>query len=463
MIKKFVSIKNVGRYRDCRAHGDVDLKKNTLVLGANGVGKTTICSILRSLNTNDPSHIIGRKTIDSRQQPFVELIVDGRLRRFDGMSWSENYPHLAIFDSEFVTQNVHSGEVVEIDQRRNLYRVIIGDAGVQLASEESNRVKKGRKKMAEVRAVANEIRARVPQGMAFEEFMSLPVDPEIDTKIDDQEQTLRTLRDAQQISTLSALTAFDLPRLPDGFRELLAKTIDDIAEDAETRLAEHVSFHRMGTAARKWIAEGLQHGNDASCPFCGQDIRNRPLIRAYRAVFSQEYEALRQETRSMRREIEERFGEGAVGRLTTLAAQNQGAVEIWRRYCDIGPAPLDLPDAIPEAIRELRIAGLALLELKSQRPLNIIRCNASDFSSAVVSFREAESQARVLASGITEANAVIDVTKRKAGSTNESAAYANLARLKAIKLRHSRRVAELCAIHGRLTRRLSENAIFVQI
>ncbi len=32
--------------------------------------------------------------------------------------------------------------------------------------------------MAEVRAVANEIRARVPQGMAFEEFMSLPVDPE---------------------------------------------------------------------------------------------------------------------------------------------------------------------------------------------------------------------------------------------------------------------------------------------
>ena len=51
--------------------------------------------------------------------------------RFDGAAWSAPYPHLAIFGGVFITENVHSGEVVEVDNRRNLYRVIIGELGEQ--------------------------------------------------------------------------------------------------------------------------------------------------------------------------------------------------------------------------------------------------------------------------------------------------------------------------------------------
>jgi ABC-type cobalamin/Fe3+-siderophores transport system ATPase subunit len=33
-----------------------------MLLGANGFGKTTLCAILRSLQTGDADHVIGRKT-----------------------------------------------------------------------------------------------------------------------------------------------------------------------------------------------------------------------------------------------------------------------------------------------------------------------------------------------------------------------------------------------------------------
>ena len=407
MIRKFISIKSVGRFQDCRAHGDVELKRNTLIFGANGVGKTTICSILRSLEINDPSYIIGRKTIDSGQQPTVELLVNGGLRRFDGVSWSESYPHLKIFDSEFVSQNVHSGEIVEINHRRNLYRVIIGEAGIQLARQEADLARQSRAKTSEITTVANEIRASVPQGMGLEEFMGLPADPAIDAKIATQKRTVLAYGQAQQIVQRAPLSEILLPRLPEGFRELLSRTIDDIAEDAEAYLTEHLAAHRMGTAGGNWIAEGLKHAKGSSCPFCGQDIRDLPLIGAFRTVFSRDYKAFRDDIRAMRGEIEARFGEREIGRLTTLAEQNRGAAEFWGRYCNLGSTPLDIPDEIPEVIRRLHHAASALLELKARSPLEPVQCSQADFGSAFAAFQRAESKAQVLASAVTSANEAI--------------------------------------------------------
>ena len=57
MIKKFVEIKNVGKFEDCSAKGDVELKKLNVVYAENGCGKTTICDILRSLKTGVADYI----------------------------------------------------------------------------------------------------------------------------------------------------------------------------------------------------------------------------------------------------------------------------------------------------------------------------------------------------------------------------------------------------------------------
>ena len=49
MLKKFVSIRNVGDFRHSPGSGDTTLQKLTPVHGDNGRGKSTLCAILRSL------------------------------------------------------------------------------------------------------------------------------------------------------------------------------------------------------------------------------------------------------------------------------------------------------------------------------------------------------------------------------------------------------------------------------
>lgn len=49
MLEKFISLKNIGRFVNLSSKGDVSLRKLTLIYGENGRGKTTLCSILRSL------------------------------------------------------------------------------------------------------------------------------------------------------------------------------------------------------------------------------------------------------------------------------------------------------------------------------------------------------------------------------------------------------------------------------
>src|ERR1039458_4601803 len=120
MLKKIIAIKNVGRFRNSAAPGNPQLGKFTLIHGANGFGKTTICSVLRSLNTGDASLIIGRKTLGSTGNSTVELFMESgptsfNAISFDGRVWSAESQKFAIFDGTFIGQNVYSGEVVDIE------------------------------------------------------------------------------------------------------------------------------------------------------------------------------------------------------------------------------------------------------------------------------------------------------------------------------------------------------------
>jgi wobble nucleotide-excising tRNase len=133
MLKKIISIKNVGRFRNSAAPGNRELARHTFIVGANGYGKTTICAVMRPLKTGDASHIVDRKTLGVSEASGVELLFDTGSIRFDGAAWTTARPAIAIFDGVFVAENVHSGDVVDIEQKRNLYRVIVGDQGVKLA------------------------------------------------------------------------------------------------------------------------------------------------------------------------------------------------------------------------------------------------------------------------------------------------------------------------------------------
>ncbi len=113
-LGKIVSIKNVGRFFDSAAAGDVAFRRYNLIFAENGRGKTTLCAILRSLQSGEPAYIIGRHTLGSPDPPQVRLLLDGnRPATFEDGAWDTTLPQLAIFDNTFITENVHAGETVD--------------------------------------------------------------------------------------------------------------------------------------------------------------------------------------------------------------------------------------------------------------------------------------------------------------------------------------------------------------
>ena len=63
MLKKVIALKNVGRFREFAATGDVELRRLTLIFAPNGLGKTTLCDVLRSLQSGRPEYIQDRKSV----------------------------------------------------------------------------------------------------------------------------------------------------------------------------------------------------------------------------------------------------------------------------------------------------------------------------------------------------------------------------------------------------------------
>ena len=130
MLQRIIAIKNVGRFRSCAAAGDVTFRRFTLIFAENGRGKTTLCAILRSLMLDTPAFILGRATLGSPHPPEVQLLLGVGNAAFRNGVWNMAFRHIAVFDGAYVSENVFAGDVVDTEQRRNLYRVIIGGQGI---------------------------------------------------------------------------------------------------------------------------------------------------------------------------------------------------------------------------------------------------------------------------------------------------------------------------------------------
>lgn len=445
MLKKIIAVKNVGRFHSSAAPGNPQLAKHTLIVGANGYGKTTLCAVLRSLQTGDTSHVLGRKTLGATDAPTVELLLDTGAVRFDGASWDATRPTIAIFDGVFVADNVHSGEVVDIEHKRNLYRVIVGDDGVKLAAEDAELAAASRAKTGLIGTAGKAIQPHVPADMKLEAFMALPVAVDIDAQIAEQVKLVDAVRQAGAIRDRSALSPFAAPAFPEGFAGLLSSTIDDIAADAERRLTEHLAAHATADG-ENWIATGVDQAGDA-CPFCGQDIRSLPLVAAFRAVFSERYKVLAAEISTMRSAILLSCGDAALARLEAVAAQNKAASEFWGKYCTFDIAILGLPESLAPAAQGLLAAAVALLDRKTAAPLEAILADG-DFAAAQAAYFDAAKDLELVNDAVAAANILIADKKASTDAADVKAAEAELARRKAIKTRHDVTVVPLCTAYS---------------
>lgn len=79
MLQRVISIKNVGRFKNCAAAGDVAFRRYTMIFAEKARGKTTVCDILGSLSRNSPDIIIGRTNTPKRGA--ARSSIADRLRR----------------------------------------------------------------------------------------------------------------------------------------------------------------------------------------------------------------------------------------------------------------------------------------------------------------------------------------------------------------------------------------------
>lgn len=445
MLKKIITIRNIGRFRNHTASGDVELKCYTLVFAENGRGKTTLCAIFRSLQSGDPSFVNGRTMLGSTDSPEIRLLLDGGTAVFNNGAWNTTLPHIIIFDSTFISEHVYSGDTVGIEHRRGLYRVIVGRQGVELARRIDELDAASRAKATDIRVKAASVEHHVPQGVNLEEFLPLPEDSIIDEKIEASERERESVLQTDQIKTRAALSEATLPTVPSGLEALLARTIESIAEDAGQRVAAQIDAHNMHRRGEAWLSEGLDYvAPDDTCPFCSQSLAGAAaLIEAYRDYFSENYNELHGEIVAMRDQVTSNLGDRQIAAVERTLDQNTAGTEFWTRYCEMTPPALPEASQPAETLRALRQAAVGLLDRKLAAPLEEIRPD-EPFTTANAGLAELKREIVAYNEHVSLCNSIIAAKKAATESTDLGAVDAALLLLRATQKRHEPQVHTAC-------------------
>ena len=83
------------------------------------------------MTLDEPSYVVGRQRLVSGATPEIVVALDGvgppQNIRFQNNAWvnAVTSPRIHIYDDRFVAENVLVGHHINVDQRRNLYGLVI--------------------------------------------------------------------------------------------------------------------------------------------------------------------------------------------------------------------------------------------------------------------------------------------------------------------------------------------------
>ena len=449
-IKKFLSIKNIGRLVNCSQKGP-ELNRSNLFFAENGRGKTTLCAVLRSLQTGKQEYIEERKTIGPvTGDPSASIRLDQINANYGKNGWDVTVPEITIFDATFVARNVHAGEYVGRDHRSNLLQVIIGEGGVVLADKVKQLDRDIRKKNTDINNVKRALCLNLPNNIQLDDFLALADDPEIEAKITEKSAELNAAKQAEKIKVKPLLSALKVPSLPAAFLPVLEKTLKEISVEAERHLANHIARHEMHEQGEQWISDGFSYLQKDSCPFCGQDTKGLQLIEAYKQHFSEAYRTLIAQISQLHSDIDTEFGDAALATLKSVVATNEASVQFWEPFTGVAVDKPDFDEVITSVATSLRAAAYSLISKKQASPLSVFTPDA-EFQSALAKYENVISVLTDYNGAVTAANNTITAKKEKVKDKIVAAIEGELAGLMLVKLRSEPNIALLCTEYTKLT------------
>ncbi len=314
MIKQIKSINNIGSYRDFPSGGSIQLEKLTFIYGLNTRGKSTLTEILTSLKENDPSLITTRKSIPAvttNQSVKISLKPFGATNQFDcifsNTSWTQlqSNDNLQIFSSDFIHKNLFTGLSIERQNKENLTTFVLGQQGVQLATQIADDKRLLRQKKSTLPNFLPSYLSGKNEG-DYQQFFSTDFTAidleETKSMLAESEHNLRQeqqrLEKPSEILQIQDVSSFNngttnLQDLIDNTNILLEREFSEISSIAITKLQEHIKNNFETTEnAEQWIKEGLdiRKEDSTNCSFCGQNLENASdLIDVYHSYFNQAY------------------------------------------------------------------------------------------------------------------------------------------------------------------------------
>lgn len=434
MILKFTHIKNVGRYVKFECVGDQTLRKLNLFFGENGRGKTTIAAILRSLSSGDPNYIKERKTLGSDSAEDIEVLLNTGTAKFNGVAWNLLHDGILIFDHRFIRDNIHVGESVEINNKRNLAGVILGEKGVEISKQIKDQDELARAKLDEYKTLARQIKIGIPASMTVEAYVALPVDSEVDKKIKAKSREMDAEKRAASINAQPLLKELPVPGLPSSFAATLSETIITISSTAEAKVRAHLSAEHMKDA-EGWLSEGMDFMTGPTCPVCGQSTEKIDIFSAYKDYFSEEYARLRDRVTKLDGVVVASIGTGFAEIYERTALANAAPFEFWKELLSITlPATPNL-ESIKAATRTLENDALTLLAQKKASILEEAQIGA--LANPLQLLQPSISAVNEYNVAVSKVNEAITALKTKQSSTPLSILESDMGRLRAIKARHT--------------------------
>lgn len=425
MLERIEEIQGIGLLHNVNGK-KFGLHKAALIYSDNGRGKSTLASILRSASTGEGSSIAERRTIDGTLAPKVVFqFGSGHKVTYANGGWAERRSEIFVFDVDFIEKNVHSGGAVSAGHRKNLLEFALGAAAVSARKLEVQTTAAASAATALVNQLTGQL-AGYHQGLSLSEFEKLAAVNDTDTQIEALQKRIVAANSITSILSKPVPSPAQQPHVDlNALFAILAKSLDDIENDAEKLVNSHVAHvNKVGTEA--WLSAGQNFDNGTTCPYCAQDTSGIALVRAYRTHFNAAYAELKKQVAVLERGIEARLGADIVESFASSVATATAIASAW--VTEVKTAPIVFDKTIASArLTELREFLLQLAAQKQANPTASI-ANAADKGKAENLWRE-------VVAGMSESNQQIVTAKSVVEQFRNNLAKENAAQLQGQILR----------------------------
>lgn len=328
MLKRIKLIQGIGSYNQSRASG-IELAAVNVIYGENRNGKSTLCDILHSLESNNLELILNRKAIpvDVTNPPKIELLFEtangNHVARFENDTWQVAEPlcsKLYVFDHSFIHRNVITGQKQERQNFENVTSFILGEANTTLYKELAELNTTVRNERGNLTNLEGQLKSHQIADVCEYADSVLPIKSKQELEEEAAEQKKReqqiavTIQNSEAIKARSVLISIaqqiDFNPIIEKINSSITASMQNVHHVAFAALGRHMENHVDNSVSFKgWAAQGLGLIKDTSCPFCGQELGDnaKGLITTYQQVFNEKFDGFNRDTKQALDQLRQPF------------------------------------------------------------------------------------------------------------------------------------------------------------